>query len=43
MNKAQRAVRYTFMDNVGGTNPEVIMVDTRKEGTYALQNQSTPK
>ena len=43
VNKAQRAVRYTFMDNVGGTNPEVIMVDTRKEGTYALQNQSTPK
>lgn len=43
VNKAQRAVRYAFMDNVGGTNPEVIMVDTRKEGTYALQNQSTPK
>lgn len=42
VNAAQRAVRYTFMDNVSGTNPEVIMVDTRKEGTYALQNQSTP-
>ena len=40
---AQRAVRYTFMDNVGGTNPEMIMVDTRKEGTYAIQNQSTPR
>lgn len=43
VNKYQRAVRYTFMDNVGGTNPEVIMVDTRKEGTYEIQNQSTPK
>lgn len=43
VNKYQRAVRYTFMDNVGGTNPEVIMVDTRKESTYAIQNQSTPK
>lgn len=43
VNKAQRAVCYTFMDNVGGVNPEVIMVDTRKEGTYAIQNQSTPK
>lgn len=41
-NPAQRTVRYTFMDNVGGTNPEVIMVDTRKEGWYAIQNQSTP-
>lgn len=43
VNKAQRSVVYTFMDNVGGVNPEVIMVDTRREGTYALQNQSTPK
>lgn len=43
VNKYQRGVRYTFMDNVGGTNPEVIMVDTRKEGQYAIQNQSTPK
>lgn len=43
VNKYQRAVRYTFMDNVGGTNPEVIMVDTRKEGMYEIQNQSTPK
>lgn len=43
VNKAQRSVRYTFMDNVGGTNPEVIMVDTRKEGMYSIQNQSTPK
>lgn len=42
VNSSQRAVRYTFMDNVNGTNPEVIMVDTRREGTYALQNQSTP-
>ncbi len=40
--KAQRSVRYTFIDNVGGVNPEVIMVDTRKESTYYLQNQSTP-
>lgn len=38
----QRAVRYTFMDNVQGSNPELIMVDCRKEGTYAIQNQSTP-
>lgn len=43
VHKNQRAVCYTFMDNVGGTNPEVIMVDTRREGTYALQNQSTPR
>lgn len=42
-NIAQRTVRYTFMDNKGGTNPEVIMVDTRKEGTYEIQNQSTPR
>ncbi len=42
VDKYQRSVRYTFMDNVGGTNPEVIMVDTRREGMYALQNQSTP-
>ncbi len=42
VNNFQRAVRYTFMDNVGGMNPEVIMVDTRKETTYMIQNQSTP-
>lgn len=42
VNKYQRAVRYTFMDNVNGENPEVIMVDTRREGMYAIQNQSTP-
>lgn len=42
VNDYQRAVRYTFIDNVNGTNPEVIMVDTRREGTYAMQNQSTP-
>lgn len=39
---AQRAVRYTFIDNTQGINPEAVMVDTRKEGTYAIQNQSTP-
>jgi len=38
----QRAVRYTVMDNENGENPEVIMVDTRKEDKYNLQNQSTP-
>ena len=40
VDKFQRAVRYTFMDNVGGTNPEVIMVDTRQEDWYSIQNQS---
>lgn len=40
VDKYQRAVRYTFMDNVGGTNPEVIMVDTRQEDWYSIQNQS---
>lgn len=39
---AQRAVRYTFMDNAGGENPELIMMDTRKEGAYEIQNQSVP-
>jgi len=43
VNSDQRAVRYTFMDNTTGENPEMIMVDTRKEGTYCIQNQSTPK
>lgn len=40
---AQRAVRYCIVDisNIG-TNPEMIMVDTRREGTYAIQNQSCP-
>lgn len=42
VNPAQRAVTYTVMDNVGGANPEVIMVDTRKEDIYNVHNQSTP-
>lgn len=42
VNAAQRAVRYTFIDNTQGINPEMIMVDTRKEEMYAIQNQSTP-
>ena len=41
VNKSSTCCTLYFMNNVGGTNPEVIMVDTRKEGTYALQNQST--
>lgn len=42
VNADQRALRYTFIDNTQGVNPEVIMVDTRKETMYAVQNQSTP-
>lgn len=43
VNPAQRAVRYATMDNEGGTNPELIMVDTRKEvGGMGIHNQSTP-
>lgn len=42
VDKYQRAVRYCTMDNVGGTNPEAIMVDTRPEGWYDIQNQSGP-
>lgn len=41
-NAEERAVRYTFMENSNGANPEVIWVDTRQEGVYAIQNQSAP-
>lgn len=40
---SQRAVRYAFMDNKEGINPEVIMVDTRPETQYEIQNQSCPR
>ncbi len=40
---SQRAVRYTFMDNTTGINPELIMVDTRPETQYEIQNQSCPR
>ncbi|MGL5318368.1 MAG: RagB/SusD family nutrient uptake outer membrane protein [Bacteroidales bacterium] len=38
-NEFERNVRYTFMDM---TNTECIWTDTRGEGTYDLQNKSTP-
>lgn len=42
-NTAQRTVRYTILDNKEGTNPELIMVDTRAETQYEIQNQSCPR
>ncbi|MGL4993591.1 MAG: RagB/SusD family nutrient uptake outer membrane protein [Bacteroidales bacterium] len=38
-NEFERNVRYTFIDM---TNSECIWTDTRTEGTYDLQNKSTP-
>lgn len=42
-NAPQRTVRYAVMDNKEGTNPELIMVDTRAEAQYEIQNQSCPR
>lgn len=38
----ERAVRWAFMDNPDGSNPEVIWADTRPESAYMIANQSTP-